>query len=1444
MARSFRVVRWILLVLLIASSVAAGRQLRVSKDELGAYRSVQAAMRDAQAGDTIRVEPGVYEEQVDFVNGVTVIGSGAERTLIRYGYGFDEVLRAVNTASGRIVGVTLERMPSMLEAPVVVLDSAALTFQDCVISGGQGEGVRVGGISARAELVNCDVIGNRLHGISCETGGTVVVSGGSVSGNGGAGLRVIDGELQIDRTRIEDNDVSGIATEKTARLTASGIVVRGHSGWGVEAHDGATVELIEVQLDDNGGGVQLSGSSTARIVASTVTGGGTGVVAVGASRLEMSATAIQGTEGDGVRLDGSATAHLTRVEIIHCGGSGAVLDGTGRSTLEHVTVVGNAEDGVAAAGGPVTVTDSIVALNGGGGLRTASDSPSTPHAFGHNVVWGNGHDYVGTVRRSTDRATYPEFVDPAAGDLGLRLDSPCIGAGSWGATVGAHPDPRRAATAQAELAIHGAAPFGFRVAGSALLSGRPPYVDELLCRIERADEIASIAIASRCLGSATPRLRADGSLRWLHLELPGHDASSARVDARLGALGVLDGAASRFIVRAAAAWETEGYGLSGEFSWEHPTGIRHQTLDLRLGPLSVALGSTQRTLDALEAELAGVLRPASGTLSASAGVTLLPDRLASFHADWQSSRWSMGLSARSYLQQLGTGEISLWWFDDARHARIGVDGAFVDGSLSDVAVRASTGLADATVEAAVGVNSAHGVRFRIAVEIDTHRWWVEPPNEPPVPAFTHSPFEPETGEPVLFDATAASDPDGRVTETWWDFGDGVVEVGNPIEHRFDRPGDYAVSLTVGDENGATATLVTTVTVHEAQTTPVASFTWAPVTEAGTVLTRPLRAGDRVRLDASSSYDPDGTITEFGWDLESDGTFDLTVTQPAVTLDPFSAGTWPVTLRIVDGSGKADAVMRVLRVEKPKPPQARFALSPELPSIYDPIRFVDRSIATDGQLVAWDWSFGDGHTSRQREPVHRYDEDGRYPVRLTVTDSIGLHDTWVETIEVQRLPGVVPVASVWAVVIGISDYHDVEDLPYAHRDAQAVTRWLLNQEVAPERIRLLTDDPSDLRDRTGLSVEPPTLINVREALGWLRRSAGEDDLVLIHFSGHGYQGPDDGTDEADLVDEFFVLQDTKAVAKEDTALRDDEFGRFLDRIASNHVLVFFDSCYAGGLSRSLPPGRRSTGEEGDWFGDLRLEGRLVLAAASEGEEAYESPELEHGVFTHFLLRGLRGEADLNKDYHVTVWELYEYVAAEVPPFVAAERDRPQHPQMLGEGESRIILSVRDRPVEAGFSYAPAIPFAGGTVVFADETEGGGERSWSFGDGATAVGPRVEHRFDEPGRYEVVLVVASVEGQALSEAQLEVDVAPPGRVVALDTTSDRVIISLGEVHGIRLGARFAVIPLDEDPDATPTAVLEVVELVDGHRAACRIVEGDAPDDTGRRVRPLEAAIPKID
>lgn len=85
-------------------------------------------------------------------------------------------------------------------------------------------------------------------------------------------------------------------------------------------------------------------------------------------------------------------------------------------------------------------------------------------------------------------------------------------------------------------------------------------------------------------------------------------------------------------------------------------------------------------------------------------------------------------------------------------------------------------------------------------------------NTPPTASFTAS-SSVTLGEPVRFDASSSSDADGTIQSYEWDFGDSSSASGESVTHTYGSAGDYTVALTVTDDDSATATLSTTVSVE-------------------------------------------------------------------------------------------------------------------------------------------------------------------------------------------------------------------------------------------------------------------------------------------------------------------------------------------------------------------------------------------------------------------------------------------------------------------------------------------------------------------------------------------------------------------------------------------------------------------------------------------------------
>lgn len=163
------------------------------------------------------------------------------------------------------------------------------------------------------------------------------------------------------------------------------------------------------------------------------------------------------------------------------------------------------------------------------------------------------------------------------------------------------------------------------------------------------------------------------------------------------------------------------------------------------------------------------------------------------------------------------------------------------------------------------------------------------PNESPFASFSFSPQTPEVGERVTFTANA-DDSDGTVQSYDWDLtGNGSTDAsGSTVTFTYDEQGSFAVTLTVTDDDGATATDNRTIMVDlPPNESPSVSFSFSP--------TNP-RAGDTVNFTANAS-DPDGEIVNYEWDFNNDGTRDATGANPTFAYE--EQGEFTASLTVTD-----------------------------------------------------------------------------------------------------------------------------------------------------------------------------------------------------------------------------------------------------------------------------------------------------------------------------------------------------------------------------------------------------------------------------------------------------------------------------------------------------------------------------------------------------------------
>ncbi|MFC1489552.1 caspase domain-containing protein, partial [Thermodesulfobacteriota bacterium] len=250
---------------------------------------------------------------------------------------------------------------------------------------------------------------------------------------------------------------------------------------------------------------------------------------------------------------------------------------------------------------------------------------------------------------------------------------------------------------------------------------------------------------------------------------------------------------------------------------------------------------------------------------------------------------------------------------------------------------------------------------------------------------------------------------------------------------------------------------------------------------------------------------------------------------------------------------------------------------------------------------------------------------------------------------------------WAVVVGINKYPNARQLKYAVNDAKIFYNHLVEHNHIPaENVTLLLNQEA-------------TLTKIRSTLGtYLKSKAGKDDMVVIFFAGHGATERDTSSPDGDGLEKYLLPFDVDLKDLYATALPMGELSRIFNRIRSERLIFIADACYSGasGGRTISTTGLRANISETFIERIASGKGRVIITASGANEVSAEKDELQHGVFTYFLIEGLKGAADMNKDGLVTVDEAYNYVSEHVPRETAQE----QHPVKKGIVEGRLILSI--------------------------------------------------------------------------------------------------------------------------------------------------------------------------
>ena len=239
----------------------------------------------------------------------------------------------------------------------------------------------------------------------------------------------------------------------------------------------------------------------------------------------------------------------------------------------------------------------------------------------------------------------------------------------------------------------------------------------------------------------------------------------------------------------------------------------------------------------------------------------------------------------------------------------------------------------------------------------------------------------------------------------------------------------------------------------------------------------------------------------------------------------------------------------------------------------------------------------------------------------------------------------PNVEVWAVMVGVAGYDHMPVLKYTDDDAYRMYAFFKSPEggaLDDEHIRILVD-------------EAATKENILATTTEVFNKAGENDLIIMYFSGHG------------LKDSFLPIDFDGFNQK----ILHSEINDIFAQSQAKYKLCIADACHSGSLltmrGDKVPDALRT------YYSTLAQaeSGSALLMSSKSDETSLESSGLRQGVFSHFLIRGLTGESDSNNDKVVTIQELYDFIYFNVRAYTG----KRQSPIMMGDYDQNMTIAVR-------------------------------------------------------------------------------------------------------------------------------------------------------------------------
>jgi hypothetical protein len=243
--------------------------------------------------------------------------------------------------------------------------------------------------------------------------------------------------------------------------------------------------------------------------------------------------------------------------------------------------------------------------------------------------------------------------------------------------------------------------------------------------------------------------------------------------------------------------------------------------------------------------------------------------------------------------------------------------------------------------------------------------------------------------------------------------------------------------------------------------------------------------------------------------------------------------------------------------------------------------------------------------------------------------------------------------VWMVIVGIADYKYptyFNPLQYADDDATDVYDFYKKPEggsLPDSQIKILIDKDA-------------TRDNILNAINSIYAKANDNDAIIFYFSGHGDK------------DAFYTHEYNGNIRNRNGLLLHKELREVFEKSKAKYKYIIADACHVGNLADTgiNQPSGSSKGTFYEAF-ERSSKGFVMLLSCKSDENSREyEGYIRHGIFTYFLLEGLKGKCDVNKDLVISVIELYEYVSNGVKKVT----NNNQNPVIFGNYDDTLPIAI--------------------------------------------------------------------------------------------------------------------------------------------------------------------------